>query len=237
MSGILCHRAPPRCVSGQSQKEMHVIGPFVLRLRQYLAHPPDLFPLWQRESAPKAAPIATSHSSRPAQKSSTPTTPGDAPRPTQKSIEAPPKKMAPRWPNLISFKFSNDNPTQIDVSSSDGGCWRGWTWLLLGWTLCQFYQVAALAGGRVILWQFNIHRWLCRRYGHVCLAVAQTWWMNETLPRTRHPPKFLFSKCTQSAHYSSLKLSLKRQFTLRCRRLLHFIQIVRSCPCHQTIQL
>ena len=55
--------------------------------------------------------------------------------------------------------------------------------LLLGWTLCQFYQVAALAG-RVILWQFNIHRWLWPRYGHVCLVVAQRRGMNEN-----HPPK------------------------------------------------
>ena len=55
--------------------------------------------------------------------------------------------------------------------------------LLLGWTLCQFYQVAALAG-RVILWQFNIHRWLWPRYGHVCLVVAQRRQMNEN-----HPPK------------------------------------------------
>ena len=125
MSGILCHRAPPRCVSlGKAKRKCMSLAPLsCVSVRQYLAHPPHLFPLWRRESAPKAAPIATSHSSPPAQKSSTPTTPGDEIRPAPKINRSAAQEDGAKTRiifilkfHLIFFKFEWKWP---------GCCWGG----------------------------------------------------------------------------------------------------------------
>ena len=137
MSGILCHRAPPRCVSlGKAKRKCMSLAPLsCVSVRQYLAHPPHLFPLWRRESAPKAAPIATSHSSPPAQKSSTPTTPGDEIRPAPKINRSAAQEDGAKTRIIFILKFlliflnSNESGPAVagvdavSILSSGCTCW------------------------------------------------------------------------------------------------------------------